>query len=236
VEEYLKRSQGVIVPVGSTEQHGPTGLLGTDFICAQTIARMVGERTGALVGPTIPIGMSVHHMAFPGSMTFRPTTLILVVRDYVLSLARHGFNRFFFINGHGGNTPSLRAAFSEVSDELARIGSAREVRCRAVSWWETASSARISEELFHGRDGGHATAGEISITRAAFPDITKQAEFDPTPPPDVGFYGPADFRRRYPDGRIGSDPSLASRENGERILDEVVPELAGKYVEFLEEK
>ncbi|MCG6947373.1 MAG: creatininase family protein, partial [Acidobacteria bacterium] len=91
VEEYLKNSQGVIIPIGATEQHGPTGLIGTDAICAETLAWRAGELADAVVGPTLTVGMSEHHMHFPGSVTLRPTTLITVVRDVVLSLIRHGF-------------------------------------------------------------------------------------------------------------------------------------------------
>ena len=76
VETYLTRSNGIILPIGSTEQHGPNGLIGTDAICAEVIARGVGEAADAMVGPTIGVGIAVHHMGFAGSMTVRPSTLI----------------------------------------------------------------------------------------------------------------------------------------------------------------
>ena len=66
VEDYLKDKTGIIIPIGSTEQHGPIGLIGTDAICAEVIARGVGDATGALVAPTISVGMAQHHLAFPG--------------------------------------------------------------------------------------------------------------------------------------------------------------------------
>src|SRR5258707_6705038 len=94
VEAYLESSRGIILPIGSTEQHGPIGLIGTDAICAEVIARGVGEAAGALVAPTVAVGMAQHHLGFPGSVTLRPTTLIAMVRDYVQSFARHSFDQF----------------------------------------------------------------------------------------------------------------------------------------------
>lgn len=133
VENYLQSSSGIIFPIGSTEQHGPTGLIGTDAICAEAIAKGVGEATGAMVGPTINVGMALHHLAFPGSISLRPSTLIQVVMDYVSSLANAGFSRFYFINGHGGNIATLKAAFSETYHHLGSHG--QDVRCQVGNWF-----------------------------------------------------------------------------------------------------
>lgn len=94
VEAYLGRSSGIIFPIGSTEQHGPTGLIGTDAICAEAIAHGVADATDALVGPTINVGMALHHTAFPGSISLRPSTLIALIQDYLKPLVRYGFTRF----------------------------------------------------------------------------------------------------------------------------------------------
>ena len=237
VETYLERSNGIIVPVGSTEQHGPTGLIGTDTICAEVLAWRTGELADAVVGPTVTVGMSEHHMHFPGSVTLRPTTLILVVRDIIFSLARHGFRRFFLVNGHGGNNASINAAFFEVYTEAPRVlQGGDDVRCTNGEWWETPSAQNLSAELFGERDGDHASASEVSIAAAAYPEHLKSENLDPEVAPSDRVLGPADFRRRYPDGRMGSHPQLASVEAGERIIEAVAADLAKEYREFVTEE
>ena len=67
IESYLSRSKAILIPVGSTEQHGPTGLIGTDAICPQIIAGKAAEMTDILVAPTFPVGSAQHHLAFPGT-------------------------------------------------------------------------------------------------------------------------------------------------------------------------
>lgn len=236
VERYLASSKGIIIPIGATEQHGPIGLIGTDAICAETLAWRVGELADAMVGPTLTVGMSEHHMGFPGTITLRPTTLAAVVRDVVLSLARHGFRRFFFINGHGGNTASLGAAFFEVYTDAPRLlADGDQVRCLATAWWDAPAAQRLSRELFGDRDGDHATASEVSVAAAAFPEHVKAAHLDAEVAPTGRLFGPADFRRRYPDGRMGSHPQLASVEAGRQIVGEVAQDLARDYRTFLDE-
>lgn len=236
VESYLKRSRGIMVPIGATEQHGPTGLIGTDAICAEALAWKAGDLADAAVGPTLAVGMSEHHMHFPGSITLRPTTLIAVVRDVILSLGRHGFRRFFFVNGHGGNTASINAGFFEAYAEAPRLFTGGDdVRCVNGEWWATTAAQNLSQELFGDRDGDHATASEVSIAAAAYPDHLKAAELDPDVAPSSHVFGPADFRRRYRDGRMGSHPELASVEAGQRIIDAVAADLADEYRRFVTE-
>ena len=239
-EAYLTRSAGIILPIGSTAQHGPNGLIGTDAICAEVIARGVGDAAQAMVGPTIGVGIAVHHMGFAGSMTVRPSTLIAILRDYVLSLARHGYRRFFFINGHGGNIATCQAAFSEIYAEWeGAIGSRRnngdDVRCRLANWWDGKVMAALSKEIFGENEGSHATASEVSVTQFVLPDTIKQAQMDPPKAPSGRFHGPEDYRRRFPDGRIGSNPGLASPEKGGRFYQTAVAELTKTYNAFLAE-
>ena len=239
VEKYLETSRGIIIPIGLTEQHGPNGLIGTDAICAEAIARGVGEATGALVAPTIAVGMAQHHMAFKGSMTLRPSTLIAVLRDTVESLARHGFDRFYFINGHGGNIATINAAFSEIYAEasLARNGSGASneagIRCRLKNWWEAPQVVPISRELYGEAEGSHATPSEVSLTWHIYPEAARPMTLEPAIAPRGGFADAADYRRRFPDGRIGSNPGLASIEAGKRFYDAAVAGLAEDYRNFL---
>lgn len=236
VEDYLKRSTGIIIPIGSTEQHGPNGLVGTDAICAEVLAKAVGQAAQALVGPTINVGMAQHHLGFPGSMTLRPSTLIAVIRDMVVSLSRHGFDHFFFLNGHGGNVATATAAFSEIYAEasMAPAGhNAPSLRCTIKNWWEAPSAKRLSGELFPGEEGAHATPSEVSLTFHAYPDAVKQAEMSPRVAPWGSFTDAADYRSRFPDGRIGSNPALATKEHGKTIMEAVVPELAESYRNFV---
>jgi creatinine amidohydrolase len=237
VDVYLQRSNGIIVPIGATEQHGPTGLIGTDAICAETLAWRTGELAKAAVGPTLTVGMSEHHMHFPGSITIRPTTLTAVVRDVILSLTRHGFRRIFFINGHGGNTASINAGFFEAYADAPRlVDSCDDLRCLNGEWWDTPAAQELSAEFFGDRDGDHASASEVSIAAAAYPEQLKTADLDADVAPSSHVFGPADFRRRYPEGRMGSHPQLASVEAGERIIEAVAADLADQYRKFLTEE
>lgn len=235
VETYLNQSTGLILPIGSTEQHGPTGLIGTDAICAEAVARGVGEATQALVAPTINVGMALHHTAFPGSISLRPSTLILVIRDYLVSLTKAGFTKFFFINGHGGNMATLKAAFAETYAVLTDLNlpNADRVECRLANWFMCGSVYQLAKELYGDQEGSHATPSEVALTQYLYPDAIKQAALSPEVAAGYPIYGAADFRRRYPDGRMGSNPALATPEHGEQFYQRAVKELSSSYLEFL---
>ena len=214
VEAYLKTSRAIIIPVGSTEQHGPNGFIGTDALCPEFLANGIAEETGALVAPTISVGMAQHHLGFSGSITLRPSTLMLVVQDTVNSLARHGFESFYFLNGHGGNIATLSAAFSEIYAEtsLGTAGHNRPpLRCKLRNWWDGKGIQALSAELFGGSEGSHATCSEVSLTYFAYPDHVKNVEMSPKIAPSGPIYDADDYRRRFPDGRIGSDPDAGQR-------------------------
>lgn len=237
VDAYLERSRGVIIPIGSTEQHGPLGFIGTDAICPEVIARGVAERIDALVAPTLSIGMAQHHLAFSGSISLRPSTLMAVVRDVVQSLARHGFERCYFLNGHGGNIATLNAAFSEIYAEssFTRDGGNRPgVRCKLSNWYMAPGVRTLTQSLFGSSEGSHATPSEVSLTYFAYPDAVKSAPQSPRIAPTGPILDADDYRRRFPDGRIGADSSLASIEAGEQLYETAVSDIARDYQEFVD--
>jgi creatinine amidohydrolase len=235
VEAYLEQSQGIILPIGSTEQHGPTGLIGTDAICAEAIARGVGEATNALVGPTINVGMALHHTAFPGTISLQPSTLIEVVKDYLTSLTLAGFTKYFFINGHGGNIATLKAAFSESYAHLINLNipHGERVQCQLGNWFTCSSVYKLAKELYGNEEGSHATPSEVAVTQYFYPEAIKQADLSAEVNSGHAIYSAVDFRRRYPDGRMGSNPALATPEHGKQFYELAVKELSNDYLEFL---
>ena len=235
VERYLAESDGIIIPIGSTEQHGPNGLIGTDAICAEAVAHGIGDQTGAVVAPVLAFGMAQHHMGFPGTVTLRASTLILVLRDVVTSLAAHGFRRFYFVNGHGGNIAIAHSAFAEIYAQSSLSGEAGELRCTLRNWWLRPAVTEIVAELYGDREGHHATPSEVALTQHLHPAHIKRVEMDPAPPADLDFADAVDFRRRFPDGRIGSHPALARPEHGQRLLAAVTADLAEDFQTFVED-
>jgi len=236
VEAYLRRSRSVIVPIGSIEQHGPNGLLGTDSICAELIAAAAGDLCGGLVTPTFNVGMAQHHMAFPGTITLRPSTMIAAIVDWCQSLTRHGFDRIYWLNGHGGNVAPIETAFSEVYSAWslghpAPPGGA--TRLKLGNWCELAGVAALGGELFPVGEGDHATATEVSVTFHAYPKDRPRMVMEPTvAPPLTPFHDAEDFRRQFADGRVGSDPSQASGGAGARLVKVAARALAAEFEAF----
>ena len=237
VEEYLNHCKGVIVPLGSTEQHGPTGAIGTDALTAEAVALEVGRRTGVLVTPAQAFGMAEHHLGFPGTISLQPATLLAVVHDLVLSLAGHGFERIFFINGHGGNIATTKAAFAQAYASAASRGlpQAGRLRCRLANWFMAGAPMTLARELYGDREGHHATPSEIAITLHLEPTLLSKQRPLPEPAAAGPIHGAADFRRRHPDGRMGSDPFLAQPDHGARFLDVAATALADDLRRFLDE-
>jgi creatinine amidohydrolase len=235
VEAYLQQCRGVIVPLGSTEQHGPTGAIGTDALTAEAVALEVGRRTGVLVTPAQNFGMAEHHLGFAGTVSLQPSTLLAVLHDVVLSLARHGFERIFVINGHGGNIATTRAAFAQAHASVAARGlpGSERLRCRLANWFTAGPVLQEARQLYGDREGHHATPSEIALTLHLEPSLESKQRPLPEPAPAGPIHSPEDFRRRHPDGRMGSDPYLAQAEHGARFLDLAAASLAEDLRSFL---
>ncbi|MGL3710643.1 creatininase family protein [Leptospirillum ferriphilum] len=228
VEQYLNSRSVLLIPIGSTEQHGPNGLIGTDHLVAESLARSVGEEMGILVAPTLAYGMSHHHLAFPGSASLSPETLIRVIRDVVTSFARNGFSRFFFINGHGGNVSSIQAAFSDILLDHPSL------RLQLASWW-LMPEVTDQEKIFFGTENGHhATCGEVAVTWHLYPEDETPIPPGVAPDPETEWpVGPERYRTLFPDGRMGSNPSLSSGEKGKVLFEIARKALVDRIRKFL---
>lgn len=214
VHEYLERRSDIVIPVGGTEQHGPSGPLGTDLIVAEELANELGQERHALVAPPIPFGVSQAHAAFPGTIPLKPATVLSLLSDAIEGLAAQGFRRFLLVNGHHGSKAILQAACTQAHAALP------DVRCLPVQWWELPEVQSVVLEMFGAREGHHATPGELSLVRRFYPravlDLPPMDRFEAVPQPSI--WSADDFRQRYPDGRVGSDPGLSSAAAGERIF------------------
>jgi len=232
VEAYLEHATGIIIPIGSTEQHGPNGLIGTDAICPTRIAAGMEEKMNVLVAPTINYGMAQHHMAFAGTVTLRPSTLIHLVTDVITSLRQHGFSHFYFINGHGGNIPPVTSAFCEVYHAAGKT-TGPAPRCRLANWWRNDAITELAAELYGEAEGHHATVSEVALSYFAHPEAVKDVAMSPEIAPNGEIYDAADYRLKFPDGRIGSNPALATVADGERFYQLAVEALTADYRKFI---
>jgi creatinine amidohydrolase len=103
VEEFLKKSDIVIIPLGAMEQHGLHLPMGTDFINGVERCKLIAQERDILVAPVLMAGQSPYHMGFAGTITLSAETILQVHLEAVESLIQHGFRRFVIMNAHGGN-------------------------------------------------------------------------------------------------------------------------------------
>ena len=230
IEAYLANSKAILIPIGST-----------DALCPEIIAKRAGDEAGFLIGPTFNVGQAQHHMAFPGTITLRPSTMIASMLDWTQSLARHGFERIYWLNGHGGNIATITAAFSEIyhgvtfDNSSARSGAGANrppLRCQLRNWWELSGVMDLCREIFPVGEGSHATPSEVSVTYFGYPEAVKSVAMSPKIAPTGPIRDAEDYRRRFPDGRIGSDPSQANAEAGGRIVAAAVKAVISEFRQF----
>jgi creatinine amidohydrolase len=139
VEEYLARDDRVVLPVGSTEQHGYLSLE-TDNILAERVSAEATEPLGVLVLPVLPYGLTPSFAAYPGSPTLRLETFLAVLRDLLDSLYGQGFRRLLLVNGHGGNI---------AGGSLVREWAAARPDAQAIfhSWWSSDRVIAAAKEI-----------------------------------------------------------------------------------------
>jgi creatinine amidohydrolase len=119
LEEYLRRDDRIVLPVGSTEQHAYLSLE-ADNIIAERLAIEAAEPLGVPVLPVLAYGVTGFTM-FPGSPTLELDTYGAVIRDILSSLHAQGFRRFFVANGHSGNKPEAALQWADGQDDAAVI-------------------------------------------------------------------------------------------------------------------
>lgn len=224
VEAFLEEHQTVIVPTGSTEQHGPHGPLLTDVLVPQEVARRIAPEVGALVAPTINYSLSYPHVGFTGVVYLRIPTFMALIEDLCASLAAIGFRRIVFLNGHYDNTYAIAYACANATERMG-FG----VRAYPVNYWD-GLSAEEAAQFMDPTTGLHANRGEISAVLAIDPSLVDMDlandEFPPFPevtnpaPVHTAFFfsSPGSVHRATRSGTWG-DAREASAEFGERYLE-----------------
>ena len=242
VRDYLETHDGIVLPLGSTEQHGPTGVFGTDAICAESIAEnAAGSRDDILVAPVLAYTPAQFNLGFAGSISLRSTTLIELLKDIVNSLAAGGFRRFYFLNGHGANIAPARCAIHDLYHAMGTgRNAAGRLDFRLRSWWELPGVDTLRQRMFGDREGIHATPSEIAITLAGnqLQSIRGEVAFRALDPAELREHAGDNHqdatrhRAAFPDGCVGSDPSMASEALGKEILAVAAEAFRNDYLEF----
>jgi creatinine amidohydrolase len=190
VQEYLSREDRVVLPLGSTEQHGYLSLE-TDNILAERVSAEAAEPLGVLVLPVLAYGLTPSFAAYPGSPSLRLGTYVDVLRDLLDSLYGQGFRRFLLVNGHGGNLPA---------GALAREWAGERPEAQAIfhSWWSSDRVQAAAREV--DPHPSHANWFEnFPWTRLAGVELPAE----PKPALDQAAYraaGPAEVRELLGDG------------------------------------
>ncbi len=219
-ELVAKGTDGAILPVGATEQHGPHLGCGMDAAIADKLCRAAAEVTGVPVLPMLPYGCSIgHSKRWPGTLALQPKTLIDVVKDIGDWLYASGIRRLFIVNSHVTNQAPLRCALEMLRAEhddlmVALLGSAT-------------LSRRVREKHFEDAGDWHANAAETALMQAVAPELVREAKIagadDPDRTGDSVFAHPVN--RTSLNGVTGT-PSAATREAGEELFAWMVEDLA----------
>ena len=121
VQELRTRSDMVIIPVASLEQHGLHLPIGTDYLNGVARAQLIAQQADVLVAPILLPGQSPYHMGFEGTITLPSTLIQEVYVEAAKSLMRHGFKRFLILNAHGGNRAITTFIVDRINQETEGI-------------------------------------------------------------------------------------------------------------------
>jgi creatinine amidohydrolase len=228
----------VVVPLGSTEQHGHHLPVCTDTEIVTALAERAVERAvrqvPLLVTPTVPVGFAAHHIGFGGTISVGARTYADLLIEIGSSLMRQGFGRIVFLNGHGGNDAPLNFALDRLAYECAT-----PVNLAGASYWDLAADVLRESGLDLALSPGHAGHFETSLMLALAPDLVRMdlrpADASPSMPlADVVHEG-AKVRRpgdwELSDGRT-DDASLASLDIGTGLIEDLVERIAAFLVKF----
>ncbi len=234
VRELVTETEGtIILPIGSTEQHGRHLPVGSDTYVALTLAEDAGERTEVAVAPPLWFGWSPHHMVLPGTITVRPEVLVELVYDVVKSLKEHGFERFILLNGHR----IVNITWLQIVGERAK----RELGVKVVIFDPGYMSKEFGSELGWG-ELGHAEEIESSHIWYRYPELVKMDRVqdyphqprtlysvDPSYRGDTLCYVPSSPEEQKllaeKSGGVSGEPSKASQEGGRQYHEHLMGRL-----------
>ncbi|MGM0592264.1 MAG: creatininase family protein [Halobacteriota archaeon] len=233
--DYVASESLALVPLGSTEQHGPHLPLSTDHRIAQALARKAADRAGVLCTPTVTLGVSPHHRQFHGTMWVDPPQFRDFVESFTRNLTYHGIDRVVYVNAHGGNVTHLREVGRRLRDDDTAY---------AVEWMWDESIPDLVTELFD-QPGPHAGPKETSMMLHIDPDIVRTEQLEAAR--DGGLFevpGPTTYQNgtrvtfdaveHSPNGAFG-DQTDASARAGERLFEAATEQLVA-LVEWLREQ
>lgn len=223
----------VLIPAGALEQHGAALPLGTDQIRADAVCAGIAERLGdrVVIGPPVPIGVSPHHLAFPGTLTLTTTTFAAVIREYAIGLHRQGWTRVLVVTGHGGNNATL----TTVAQDLLATHPDLQLAWTPLTTVAADVVADLDVSEVHGHTGEAETAQLLHIapdlidTDRLAPGTTRTAELDPVSAVARAHKQPTltlPYDRLTPSGVLG-DPTRSTPEQGERIVTTIVERISG---------
>ena len=235
--QVAKHDAIVIVPIGSTEQHGPhlptqvDSRLVTEV--AHRTARLMTATHPTIVTPTIPFGMSEHHMSLNGTITLDYSTMAAVLDCACNSILRAGFKRIFILNGHGGNTDGIYTFISEFTNK-------HRVPLAGGTYWNIAQE-EIGALLQKQKYLLHACEAETSMMLALTPDLIDRDELSQVHGPYVpglsaipavnpGVYRWRQLSSRSLIGVIG-EAGAATPEKGEQLLQAIASAVAKALLE-----